>query len=121
MVTMGIDYLDMSDISIRKPSSWDYRTAIGYNRERYYMLMKKIRPNIIIQIISSTNRKYGGTNRIDIKRLLIQPFYDNITNLSNNQIIDMTLNVELVDTMDNPYRKDVQKFIEDTIRKYGKS
>lgn len=121
MVTIGTNYPDMSDISIRKPSSWDYRTVVGYAGERYYMLMKKIHPTIIIQIISSTNKKFNGTNTIEIKRLLIQPFYGDITNLSNYQIIDMTSNVELVDAMDNPYRKDVQKFIEDTIKKYGKS
>ncbi len=119
MVTIGINYIDMSEIGIRKPTGWDYRTVRGYSKNIYYMLMKQVRPDIIIQIISSNKGQYGGTNRVEIKRLLIQPFYDNIANLSNDQIINMTLNVELIDVMDNPYRENVQLFIKDTIKKYG--
>lgn len=117
---MGTDYIDMSEISIRKPNSWDYRAAMRYGKERYYMLMKKIYPNIIIQIISSNNGTLGMTNRIEVKRLLIQSFYGNISELSNDQIANMTLNVLSIDVMDNPYRKDVQKFIKNIINQYNR-
>lgn len=114
MVTIGINYLDMSKITIKKPKNWDYRTE-----DNYYMLMKQISPNIIIQIVSSNNGIYGMTNRVEVKRLVTQPFYSNISDLSNNQIINMTLNIELINVMDNPYRESIQQFIGDTIKKYN--